>query len=223
MRNLVGRVAVIASAMFLLGACGDATDPASLIDGAADAPWFVFDAPPAPMTALEGTWEGDCLPRTGPPGTRSSQWRIAYFRDDYYAASAYYADEGCTKLEPTLAWYEYGKFTIGGAATAPSGATNIDYLQRAVNGQTEHGYDAMLNAMGTCSGVTFNDLFLTNMSGVQCGGSRWATDGSTLLGIFKLDTSVVPATLALGEIAGLGQVGAATRPTTLRNDRYQIR
>lgn len=220
MRNLVGRVAVVVGAMALLVACSDGPDPAT-IDGPVDARPFVFDAPPAPMTALEGEWRGDCLPRTGPPGTRSSRWRISYSRDQYYAVSSYYADEGCPGLEPSLAWFEAGTFTIGGAATAPPGATDIDYLQIQVFAQTEHGYGAMLNAMGTCSGVTFDDLFTVSMSGVQCGGSRWATDGSTLLGIFKLDTGVVPATLALGELAGLGQVGAATRPTRVRNDLYQ--
>jgi hypothetical protein len=204
-RSSSSRAGALAGLVTVAAAACGSDGTAGPIDGAIDGP---------PPTALDGYWLGACLPRTGPPGTDSSRWGVTYEGDAYTAEQRYAGGADC--LDVKLLLIEQGTFAIGGMATAPAGATDIDYRQGAITARTFNGYAATINASGICTGVTFVDGQDISLSGATCAGSPAPTNGSTLLGIFKLGGT----SLQLGEIIGLGQVGMAQRPTTLRNDAY---
>jgi hypothetical protein len=180
-------------------------------------------------TELEGLWVDACAnTSSGPPGTVSSRQSIGFAASTYQYELDYYSAASCGGVV-LLQLVESGTIVLGDSETTPAGSKDVDFTQHAATATPHAGEAATLDAASTCtlggSPVTFTDGTTVSIAGAICGGGADAqtSNDAHILGVYVVDTSVSPNTLALGSAAGnevLGAVAPAARPTSLGSARY---
>jgi hypothetical protein len=171
-------------------------------------------------TEVEGSWAGPCDPSAGLPGVGSSKESFVFAGNAYNHTLIGYTDTGCATEGVKIV--STGSFTLAEAsATTPSGSKDVDFapssdiITTKVPSVTTAFNTGGAGSTSICTGVTFVTSTAVSVAGTTCNSIVRPSIGATVVNIYKLDTSVTPNSLRLGDTpSDFGEISPTARPTS---------